>query len=142
MQRSAATAIVLALWASVAFGADETSFRARLSMVPIDPATAASVTGIGEADATLRGETLVISGTFKGLQGPATAARLHAGSFTGVRGEPFADLTVTKSTAGSISGSVELTPAQVDALRAGRVYIQIHSEAAPDGNLWGWLLSD
>jgi hypothetical protein len=25
-------------------------------------------------------------------------------------------------------------------LRKGMVYVQIHSEGAPDGNLWGWLL--
>lgn len=142
MRKSAATAFVLAFWACVTLGADETSFRARLSMVPIDPATAAAVTGVGEATATLDGETLVVSGTFKGLKGPATGAKLHSGPFTGVRGEPFADLTVTPSTTGSISGSIELSPAQLEALRAGRVYIQLASETAPDGNLWGWLLAE
>jgi hypothetical protein len=25
-------------------------------------------------------------------------------------------------------------------LRQGRMYLQLHSESAPDGNLWGWLL--
>ena len=42
-----------------------------------------------------------------------------------------------------LSGSVDLTVAQVDALRQGKLYIQVHSEkgVAPDGsNLWGWLL--
>jgi len=142
MRKSAAAAIVLALWASTALSADETSFEARLSTVPIDPATAATVTGLGEARATLDGSTLVVSGTFNGLQGPATAARLHLGTHTGVRGDAFADLVVTDSTTGSISGSVELSPEQLDALRSGRVYIQLYSEAAPDGNLWGWLLGD
>ena len=142
MRMSAATAIVLALGATAGMAEDETSFRARLSMVPIDPATAAAVTGVGEATATLEGDTLVVTGSFNGLQGPATEARLHAGSFTGVRGDAFADLTVTPAAAGSLSGSVELSPAQLDALQSGRVYIQIHSQAAPDGNLWGWLLTD
>lgn len=142
MRMSAATAVVLALAVSAAMAEDETSFRARLSMVPIDPATAAAVTGVGEATGTLDGETLVVAGSFKGLQGSATEARLHSGSFTGVRGEAFADLTVTPTTAGSISGTVELSPEQLDALQSGRVYIQIHSETAPDGNLWGWLLTD
>jgi hypothetical protein len=142
MRMSAATAIVLALGAFAVMAQDATSFRARLSMVPIDPATAAAVTGVGEATATLEGETLVVTGSFKGLQGPATEAKLHSGSFTGVRGDAFADLTVTPTTAGSISGSVELSAAQLDALQSGRVYIQLHSETAPDGNLWGWLLAD
>ena len=144
MRKSAATATatLLGLFASVAMTADETTFRARLSMVPIDPATAPSVTGVGEARGTLEGTTLVLSGRFEGLQGPATVARLHSGVRTGVRGEAFADLTVTAATAGTISGSIDLSPEQLAALRSGRVYIQIHSEAAPDGNLWGWLLPD
>jgi hypothetical protein len=41
---------------------------------------------------------------------------------------------------GNISGSVDLTPAEVEALRKGMVYVQIQSVGAPDGNLWGWLL--
>ena len=33
-----------------------------------------------------------------------------------------------------------LTPAQVQELSASRYYVQLHSEKAPDGNLWGWLM--
>ena len=49
---------------------------------------------------------------------------------------------VTLATSGMVTGSVRLDNRQLDALRAGRVYIQIHSEAAPDGNLWGWLFME
>ena len=137
-----AAAIMLAMWASATVMADETSFRTRLSMVPIDPATAANVTGVGEAHAVLDGQTLTVTGSFNGLQGPATAVHLYAGAYTGIRGEPFAELTVTRAPMGSISGNVELTPPQIEALQAGRVYVQIDSEAAPEGNLWGWLLAN
>jgi len=58
----------------------------------------------------------------------------------GVRGSSFADLTVSKGTSGTVSGSLDLTPEQVQSLRKGQFYIQIHSEKAPEGNLWGWLL--
>ena len=40
---------------------------------------------------------------------------------------------------GTISGSVELTATQVADLEKRRLYVQVHSEKAPDGNLWGWL---
>ncbi len=140
--RKGAAAIVLAILTSATVTADETSFRTRLSMVPIDPATAASVTGVGEAHAALEGQTLAVTGNFNGLQGPATAAHLYAGAYTGIRGEPFAELAVTRAPMGSISGEVALTPQQVEALQAGRVYVQIDSEAAPEGNLWGWLLAN
>jgi len=41
---------------------------------------------------------------------------------------------------GTLSGSFDLTPDQIESLKKGKWYVQIHSEKAPDGNLWGWLL--
>jgi hypothetical protein len=41
---------------------------------------------------------------------------------------------------GTLSGSIDLTPEQLQSLRKGQLYLQISSEKAPDGNLWGWLL--
>ena len=116
------------------------TFVARLTMMPIEVATRTNVTGSGSGSATLDGRRLLVSGSFSGLQGPATAARLHEGIALGIRGAPLFELGVESATAGSFSGEVELTPEQVESLRQGRLYIQIHSEAAPDGNLWGWLL--
>ena len=58
----------------------------------------------------------------------------------GVRGDAISELSVEASVSGTFSGNVELTQEQVQRLRQGRLYIQIHSEAAPEGNLWGWLL--
>ena len=49
-------------------------------------------------------------------------------------------MTVPSATNGQFNVEVTLTQAQVEALRQGHVYLQIHSETAPDGNLWGWLL--
>src|SRR4030095_9366081 len=77
------------------------------------------------------------------LAGPATVARLPRGSAKGARGTPIADLTITKAASGTLSGSVDLTQEQVDSLRQGKLYLQIHSAkgVAPDGsNLWGWFL--
>ena len=58
----------------------------------------------------------------------------------GVRGPSLAALTVSKALKGTVSGSIDLTPAQVQALKKGQLYVQISSEKAPDGNLWGWLV--
>jgi hypothetical protein len=116
------------------------AFRVRLTPVPIDVQTSATVTGSGSAEVTLDGRRLELTGTFAGLQGPATAARLHQGLAKGVRGPAIHDLEITAATSGSVSGEIELTRAQVDSLRAGRLYIQIHGQSAPEGNLWGWLV--
>src|SRR5687767_12989214 len=116
-------------------------YRVRLSVVPIDVAMQATVAGSGSATATLKGTTLAITGTFAGLKTPATVVRVHRGPRTAMRGPAIADLTVTAATSGTITGSIELTKEQIDDLAAGRLYIQVHSQKAPDGNLWGWLLA-
>ncbi len=121
-------------------GAQSRQYRARLSPVPLDVAMQATVAGSGSVTATLKGNTLTISGTFTGLRTAATVARVHRSPKTAMRGTPIGDLTSTQDTAGTISGSLELTNQQVDDLAAGRLYVQLHSQKAPDGNLWGWLL--
>ena len=110
--------------------------------MPIDAAMRTNVTGSGNVSAVLTGTKLSITGAFDGLRTPATVARIHAGPATGVRGPAILDLAVSKAANGSITGSFDLTPAQLESLHRGKLYIQIHSEKAPDGNLWGWLLPE
>jgi hypothetical protein len=116
------------------------TFSTRLTMMPIDEVNRGIVTGSGSASGWLDGKTLTITGSFTGLRGPATVARLHESMDTGIRGAVLYDLTITATADGTFSGEVELTPGQVDMLLDGRLYIQIYSQSAPDGNLWGWLL--
>jgi hypothetical protein len=128
-------------------------YSARLGMVPAaNAAQQASVTGKGAATATLAGTRLTVAGTFEGLPAPATAARLHQGIAKGARGKAIADLTITKAASGTISGTVNLTPEQVEALKVGKIYLQVHSERGipveqgkvqpevDNSNLWGWFL--
>jgi len=124
------------VWAA----APEEKFHTRLAPVAMDATMRATVAGIGSATATLSGSKLTVNGTFEGLLSPATAAHLHLSRVAGVRGPAVFDLTVSHATNGSVSGSFDLSPDQVEALKKGRFYIQIHSEKAPDGNLWGWLM--
>ena len=98
------------------------------------------MTGSGSGSARLEGQQLSVSGSFMDMDGPATVARVHESPVLGVRGPSISDLEVTLATKGEISGEVELTTEQVESLRKRRLYIQIHSTSAPDGNLWGWLV--
>lgn len=116
------------------------TYRARLSAVPADARTRADLTGSGSATAVLEGTRLAITGSFDGLKTPATTANLHSAVAAGVRGPAIADLTIMKATGGMITGSVDLTPQQIDSLHHGGLYVEIHSEKAPEGALWGWLL--
>jgi hypothetical protein len=117
------------------------TFKARLSPVPIDATMMSTIAGSGSLTAVLVGKQLTITGTFERLRSPATTAQIHRGP-KGIRGPaiPELDLTVSKAVKGTLTGSVELTPDQIVDLRNGRLYVQIQSERAPDGNLWGWLL--
>jgi hypothetical protein len=134
-------AIALLVFASPAYPQD--TYKARLSLVPIESASKSTLTGTGSATAVLTDRRLSLRGTFEGLQSPATFAQIRLGP-RGVRGPVMFDLTITKAdngTSGTIAGTFTLSQVQVEAVKAGRFYIQLHSEKAPDGNLWGWLLA-
>jgi CHRD domain len=126
--------------AFVLAAAAQQSYKVRLRPVPIEASTAANTTGAGEATAQISGSRLTLRGNFAGLKGAATIAQLHQGPVTGVRGPAIADVAVPAATSGAFNAEVTLTSAQVEGLRQGHLYLQIHSETAPDGNLWGWLL--
>jgi hypothetical protein len=132
-------AVILAMTLSLAAQTEET-YKARLSAVPADARTRAALAGSGSATAVLEGSKLTVGGSFEGLKSDATTASLHSAVAAGVRGPAIADLSVPKGASGAISGSVALTPAQIDSLHHGGLYIEIHSEKAPDGVLWGWFL--
>ena len=139
MLAGATPAVLLALLAAAPGSAAE-RFDIRLTPVPIEAATRADVTGRGSASAVLDGRRLTIEGRFEGLGGPATVARLHLGPAMGVRGPAVFEAPVAPVTAGDFRIEVELEPAAVEGLLARRLYLQLHSERAPDGNLWGWIL--
>jgi len=118
-------------------------FKIRLFSAPPLGTQVPNVAGAGSASAVLTGKKLSITGSFDKLASPATAANLRVGAITGVRGNSLFDLTLSKTgtgTSGTISGTFDLSPDQVDALKKGRLYVQIQSEGMPNGHLLGWLL--
>ena len=138
--RNIAIALIATGFALALVAESTNSYKARLSPLPADGRTRSLITGIGSASGTLSGSKLTISGTFEGLHSPATAAQLRESAITGIRGKPLSDLMVTNAPSGMVSGSVDLSPEQVESFRKGRLYIQIDTEKEPKGDLWGWLL--
>ena len=135
--------LALACMAAPAFATD---YQVGLGPMPLDDETKQAIAGRGAATATSDGKTLNVTGDFHGLPSNATAAHVFVSPIAGVPGKQVADLEVTKSTSGTISGNVKLNSAQATALRTGRLYIQIDSEKAPEevpwgpkGTLWGWI---
>jgi hypothetical protein len=115
-------------------------YHARLSPLGVTNATVDTTTGAGNATATLSGNRLTIEAAFEGLTGAATIANVRRGP-KGIPGPAVFELKVPKASSGTISAAFELTPEQLKDLREARLYLQIHSERAPEGSIRGWLLS-
>jgi hypothetical protein len=127
------------LVAASVFGARPEIFKARLSPLGVTMATVNTITGAGAVTATLDGTRLAIDVSFEGLSGAATSANIRRGS-KGIPGPVVLDLAIPKASSGIFSATLELNAEQVSDLQAGRLYLQIHSERAPDGSIRGWLL--
>jgi hypothetical protein len=130
------------LFALLASAQAPETFKARLSSVPVDAKSRANLVGSGVVTAVLTGYKLSIDGSFEGLKSKATTASLRDGIATGVRGPAVHDLSATAGMNGKITGSVDLTSKQVEDFKKGRFYVQLYSENAPEGVLWGWFLKE
>ena len=138
--RFGATALFLA--AGPATAAD-LNYQIDLGPTARIEATRLTTLGRGTAEVTLDGNKLTINGQFAGMVSRATDAHLCIGEGIGTPGTCDAgDLTVSKDTGGTLSGTITLGSRQLAALPAGRLYVQINSVGAPApaGNLWGWIL--
>ncbi len=142
-RRGAALAMGAALAAVLLAGtaAAQARYETRLSSVADDLSTRDNVLGEGRARASLEGDQLTVSGEYKGLPSNATGAELRQGYAIGAPSDQVVGpLQVSGGQQGTLSGTLKLTKSQLTAMKAGWMYVQIKSEKAPDGNLWGWLL--
>jgi hypothetical protein len=123
--------------AAPAFAAD--NYQTDIGPTPKNGRQGANVQGRGTVLATLDKNTFTLQGKFSGLSSPATEARLHMGNVMGGTGPAIGALKIPQAQSGEISGTFTLTPAQVAALKAGKLYVILDSQSAPKGNLWGWF---
>ncbi|MBL8139199.1 MAG: CHRD domain-containing protein [Acidobacteria bacterium] len=134
------SALVFAL-ALAAAQAAPGPMRARLSPLPTDLAMQETIAGVGAATATLAGTTLTVEGTYRGLKSAATSVRVFDSPRPGLRGPLVGEFASGGGTTGTFKGTVTLTREQAAAFAKGLLYVQVQSEKAPDGNLWGWLMA-
>jgi hypothetical protein len=93
--------------------------------------------GTGTADVTLDTDTNKVSWkvTFQGLTGDPTAAHFHGPAKMGENAGPVVDIS------GNLNeGSADVTPEQVQMIRDGNSYINIHTAQAPDGEIRGQVV--
>ncbi|MCY4264414.1 MAG: CHRD domain-containing protein [Gammaproteobacteria bacterium] len=119
-------------------GTAQEQFRARLSPMPTTPQTVTEITGEGEALLYLSGNTLSVEGHFSGMSSPATAAHLHHGA-PAQPGPVVHNLAFDASLVGTLRATLELSDEQVAALHNNELYLQVHSNNNPTGELRGWI---
>ena len=98
----------------------------------------------GSATFTLSGDTLSLTGDFSGLSSPYTASHVHMAAM-GENGDVIFPLNVTldaDNMSGIFSADQTLTQEQVDAAMAGNLYINVHSEMNPSGEIRAQLVPD
>ncbi|WP_293857952.1 CHRD domain-containing protein [Sphingomonas sp. SCN 67-18] len=96
--------------------------------------------GTGTVEATLDSETnaFTYTITYSGLTGPAVAAHFHGPAAADANAPPVIGM---KDTASPISGSAVLTAAQVEDLKAGRWYFNVHTKDNPGGEIRGQIVA-
>jgi CHRD domain len=117
--------------------AETTSFKAMLSAAEEVPPTNSK--GAGTVDVTYDSTSKKISwkGSYSGLTGNATAAHFHGPAEMGKNAGVAVALP---SAASPLEGSAAVTDAQAAELMAGKMYINVHTAANPDGEIRGQLL--
>jgi hypothetical protein len=93
--------------------------------------------GAGTADVTLDTDTNKVSWkvTYENLTGDATAAHFHGPAKVGANADPIVDITTNLK-----EGSADVTADQLQMIREGNTYINIHTAKYPDGEIRGQVL--
>ena len=79
-----------------------------------------------------------VKGTITTTDIKGTGAHIHEGA-VGKNGPDIITLKKTSDSEWSVPSNAKLTDAQYDAYKAGNLYVNIHSEAHPSGELRGQL---
>ena len=132
---AAATALLIAGSAS----ADDFLFQALMDGLQEVPPNDSP--GTGTVDLVYDDVTMMLSitfGNYMDLEGTATAAHVHIAPI-GVNGPVIIPLDHTGGMAGTLTGSGVLTDDQEAALFADGLYINVHSDLFPGGEIRGQL---
>lgn len=134
-------ALTVALSVAGVGAQDAERYGERLSRMPVDLRTTATISGAGEVTAELVGNELAITVRFSGLSGGVTGAHVRNAPVARRGGVAFAiDVGDAAGAAGEFADTVTLTDDQIAELRGERYYVQIRTESNPGGELRGWLL--
>ena len=136
----AACLTALGTW-TVAAEAASQSIKVALSGTQQVPPV--QTTATGTADLTYDPATRVLTWNlnYSGLSGPATMVHFHGPADAGKNGPPVIWLAEKGATVTSpIKGQATLTPEQAQQLTAGEWYVNVHTQANPNGEIRGQVM--
>jgi hypothetical protein len=93
--------------------------------------------GTGNVQVMLNQSTgaLLVTGSFTGLTSNATVAHIHGPTGVGQVTPPLITLDVPALTAGTVTGTGTMNNFQMSDMLSGSTYVDIHSDAYPDGEI-------
>ncbi len=122
--------------AAFAFGA-HTNFKATLTGAQEVPAVTTNATGTAVMTLTPAGLVYLI--TANGLSGTITGAHFHLGA-AGTNGPVLIDLTSSFGGRTTATGTLTLPDSVVAAFLTGRIYLNLHTAANPNGEIRGQVI--
>jgi CHRD domain len=132
-----AVAIIFSTTLASAALAAETRFAADLKGPSEVPRTDSAGTGKAEVTYDPASKMLTWTIAYSGLSGKATAAHFHGPAKEGEDAGPMVPLTQLDS---PMKGSATLTEDQAKALTGGMMYVNVHTDKYPDGEIRGQVL--
>ncbi len=122
----------------VATAINAQTYTANLSSAQEVPANASTATGYARIFLDETAGTITFTVVFNGLTSAQTASHIHDGA-RGVNGPIAINLGAVGGTSGTISGSGAITPTQINQLRSGLTYVNVHSTDLPGGEIRGQI---
>ena len=109
----------------------------RLSGASLVPPNDSNATGSMQVSLDMQSRVLKWTLSTQGLSGPPVGASFHGPAMPGENAAVAVPLNLAQ---GVDSGSVTLTPTQVDELLAERWYVAVVTKAAPEGEIRGQVI--
>jgi CHRD domain len=127
----------LAIGAAVGFAGPAFAEKMTVKLDGASEVPPTSSTGTGTADLDYDAATKKLSWklTYSGLTGPATAAHFHGPAESG--NNAGVEVAIPNATSSPAEGSATLTDAQAADLKAGKLYVNVHTAANPKGEIRG-----
>jgi hypothetical protein len=133
IQSASFAALAFALVLAWPARAEVVNLKATMDAKSEVPPNSSPATGTLTATYDTGSKKLSWKGSYSGLSGPATAAHFHSGE-AGKNGPVAVPITPATS---PFEGSATLTDAQANDLLAGKLYVNVHTEANKGGEIRG-----